>query len=224
MRTIVLSLGGSAIVPESINASFLNDFKTLITGFVSEGNRAIIVCGGGMTARKYQQGLKDIITPSPESLDWLGIYATRINALLIKEMFGSLAYGSIITDPTQKIITSLPIMIASGWKPGFSSDMDAVLLAEQFNASEVINISNIEYVYDKDPKKHPSAKKLETISWSEFRKIVGDSWIPGLNMPFDPIAAKKAHELKLKVIVLNMNLENLRSCINDDSFNGTTIS
>ena len=223
-KTVVLSLGGSAIVPDDINVPFLKGFKEMITDFIGKGNRVIIVCGGGRTARKYIEGITSISDAPHDDMDWLGIYATRINALLVKTMFDNLAYEEIIIDPSQKITTDKLIIIASGWKPGFSTDMDAVILAEQFNAEEVLNISNIDYVYDKDPKQHPDAEKLETISWQDFVKIVGDTWKPGLNMPFDPIASKKAMELKLKVKILNMDLDNISKCINDEKFKGTTIN
>ena len=77
------------------------------------------------------------------------------------------------------------------------------------------SISNL----DKDPKNNPDAKPLSHISWSEFRKMVGDEWIPGMNAPFDPIAAQKAEELGIKVVVLNgKNLDNLRIFKNNQNY------
>jgi hypothetical protein len=67
----------------------------------------------------------------------------------------------------------------------------------------MINLSNIDKVYTKDPKKFEDAMPIDNISWSDFRKIVGDKWDPGMNAPFDPIAAQKAEELGIKVAILN---------------------
>ena len=116
------------------------------------------------------------------------------------------------------------ILVAAGWKPGFSTDNDAVLLAERFNADTVVNLSNIEKVYTDDPRKNPDAKPIDSISWAEFRKMVGDDWTPGKNTPFDPIASKKAQDLNLTVIcAAGKNIENIRSILDGKQFEGTEI-
>ena len=115
-------------------------------------------------------------------------------------------------------------MVAAAWKPGWSTDYDAVLLCEDYNVRTVLNLSNVDQVYDKDPKKFPGAVPLEKISWEDFRKMVGEVWIPGMNSPFDPIASKKAHELGVKVVVLNgNNFENLQNYFDGKPYVGTTI-
>jgi uridylate kinase len=90
---------------------------------------------------------------------------------------------------------------------------------------KIINLSNIDYVYDKDPKKFPGAKKVEKFSWAEFRKLVGDKWNPGLNAPFDPIASKIAQESGMEVAIMNgRNLKNLKNYLEGKKFKGTTIN
>jgi uridylate kinase len=109
--------------------------------------------------------------------------------------------------------------------PGHSSDFDAILMAEESGALTVINLSNIDYAYDKDPNKYPDAKKIEKISWSEFRKLLPEKWEPGLSSPFDPIAAKHAQDLGLEVVIMNgSNLENLSNYLDGKNFLGTVIS
>lgn len=223
-KTIVVSLGGSIINPGEIDIEFLKKFKIFIKNYSSI--RFIIVCGGGIVARHYQKALRTINNDiADEQADWLGISATKINAQLIKEIFFDEAYHKIISDPTKIVDTDKRLIFACGWKPGFSTDYDAVLLGKQFDAHLLINMSNIDYVYDKDPKKFADAKKIENISWEDFRKIVGNEWSPGLNAPFDPIAAKEAQECKMKVVIINgKNLDNLQRTISGNSFSGTLIS
>ena len=92
------------------------------------------------------------------------------------------------------------------------------------DGTNVDNLSNIQQVYTDDPKKNPDAKPIENISWEEFRKIVGDEWTPGLNAPFDPIAAKKAQELGVKVVVMSGDdFENIENYFAGKQFVGTTI-
>ena len=115
-------------------------------------------------------------------------------------------------------------MAAAGWRPGFSTDYDAIILAKYMNIKQVINLSNIDFVYDKDPKKFPDAKKIEKISWKDFRKIVGDKWDPGMNAPFDPIASKIAQEENIEVAIMNgKDLTNLENYLNGKEFKGTVI-
>ena len=216
MRTVVLSLGGSLIVPDAIDIDFLKGFKKLINDFIVD-NRVIIVCGGGKVCRNYQNALGELSDVDNDAKDWVGIAASRLNAELVKQMFGSEAYEKTIIDPTQRIETDKKIIVAAGWKPGFSTDMDAVELAKQFDASEVLNISNADHVYNKDPNKFDDAKPYDKLSWKEFFEIVG------LNAPFDPIASKEAERTNIVVKILGKDINNLNSCIQGNKFDGTTI-
>jgi len=183
-----------------------------------------MICGGGKTSRNYQEALKLTSNPTKEDLDWMGIKGTILNANLVRIIFRDYSNPKIITNPTDKVEFNEKIIVASGWKPGFSTDYDAVMLAENFGVNKLINFTNIDYIYDKDPNKFEDAKPIKKISWSEFRKLLPDKWKPGLNTPFDPIAAKKAEELGLNVIVLNgKNLSNFENYLNGKEFVGTVI-
>jgi len=222
---IVISLGGSLIVPEEIDSSWLKSFKSLIEKQIKIGKKFILITGGGKTARKYQNAAKEITELTGDDLDWLGIHSTRLNAHLVRTIFREYAHPEIIKDPTKKINFKEKIIIAAGWKPGFSTDLDAVFLARNFKVKKIINLSNIDYVCDKDPKKYPDAKIIKSISWKEFRKIVGNRWDPGLNAPFDPIASKESEKLKLEVAIMNgKNLTNLEDYISGKKFIGTIIN
>ena len=227
MDTKVLSLGGSIIVPDDVDYVFLGKFRDAIESYLEKDGerRLIIVTGGGATARKYQDAAKkankDI---GNDELDWMGIRATHLNASLVKGIFGELAPDPIVTDMEGEIEFSGRILIAGGWKPGFSTDTDAVYLARRFNASKVINLSNIKKVYTDDPRKNPEAKPIDSISWKDFRKIVGDEWVPGKNTPFDPIASRLAEEAGIQVICAEgHSIENTIAILEGKPFEGTTI-
>lgn len=225
-KTVVISLGGSLIIPDKIDKDFLKKFKKLIADFVKKGNRAIIVTGGGGLARVYQEAAKDINPKTTaKDIDWVGIGATKINAELVRTIFGDLAYDRIIEDPTKKIKTTKKIIVGSGFVPGSSSDKIAVMLAKNFKADTVINLSNIKYVYDKDPAKHKDAKPQKELSWKEFVKIVGTKWIPGAHFPFDPVASALARKSKIDLIVMKGNdLPNLDKMLKGERFVGTKVS
>lgn len=223
-QIVVISLGGSLIVQENIDINFLKEFRKVILKYLQKDMKFIVICGGGRTARNYQNAAKEIANLNRDDLDWIGIHATRINAHLIRTIFRDYAHPKIIKNPTEKIKFKEKILVASGWKPGFSTDYDAVLLAKNFNAKKLVNLSNINYIYDKDPKKFPNAKIIKEIIWNDFRKIVGNKWDPGLNAPFDPIASKEAQKLKMEVAIMNgKNLENFEKYLNGDDFVGSII-
>lgn len=220
----VLSLGGSLIVPDEIDYKFIKKFKELIKKKAGTGNRFIIVCGGGGLNKKYNEAGGKVRKLSNNELDWIGIHATRYNAEFIRILFGNLAYDKIAANPHKKFKTNKPIIIGAGYKPGWSSDYDAVHLAKTYGAKKVANLSNIDYVYDKDPGKYKNAVPIKNINWRDFRKIVGDKWKPRMNKPFDPIASKEAEKLGLGVAILNgKNLDNLNNYLDGKKFIGTVI-
>lgn len=221
---IVLSLGGSIIVPEEIDTEFLKKFISLIKEYIDKGFCFVIITGGGKTCRMYNNSLEQIINPTNEELDWLGIFVTRLNAELIKLSFGDLAYENILLDPDVIPETDKPVIVGGGWKPGNSSDLAAVHSADKIGASKLVNLSNIDFVYDKDPKIFPDAKKILESSWKDFRAILPDTWSPGINVPFDPVAAREASEKGLEVVIMNgKNLENLRNYLDGKEFIGSVI-
>lgn len=226
-KTVIISLGGSLIVPEEIDWKFVKDFKKLIERQIKKGMRFIIITGGGKLARKYIEASTKIDGISNEDKDWIGIHATRMNAHFIRTIFRKHAHPRINKNPHDLedfYNIKEPILVAAGWRPGFSTDYDAVVLAKYLDIKTIINLSNIDYVYDKDPRKFSAAKKIEKISWKDFRKMVGDKWDPGMNAPFDPVASKLAQEENIEVAIMNgRNFKNLELYLDGKKAKGTII-
>jgi len=224
-KRVVVSVGGSLIVPDGIDTDFLSCLKTLILDKVQHGFSFVIIAGGGKTARRYQEAANAVTPLSRQDLDWIGIHSTRLNAQLLRNIFVGYAHPQIIENPTADIDADEPIIIAAGWQPGCSTDYDAVLVAKNIGAMHLVNLSNIDYVYDSDPRKNPKAKKIEKISWTEFRKLIPKDWDPGLSSPFDPIAAKEAEAINLEVAIINgTKLNEFSNYLEGKSFVGTIIS
>ncbi len=225
-KTFVISLGGSLIVTDKgINWKFLKRFRELILRQVKNKRKFFLVAGGGTTARDYIIAASKIIKVTRDDRDWLGIHSTRLNAHLLRTIFRNQAHPEIIKNPTVNMPAKEKIVVAGGWKPGWSTDYVATMIAQKYKITTVINLSNIDYVYDKDPRQHKDAKKIKEIKWQEFQKIVGSKWAPGLNAPFDPIATKKSAQFSLKVVIMNgKKLKNLENYLKEKKFIGTTIS
>lgn len=223
---VIISLGGSLIVPDEIDVPFLKAFRSFVVTEVQKGKRFVLIAGGGKTARKYQVAASAIIEIDSEDLDWLGIHATRLNAHLMRTLFRDIAHPVIITDPQEitEVAENTAVIVASGFRPGSSTDLRAIQIAKLVHATQVVNLSNIDYVYTADPKKNPDAKPIEKISWPEFRKLLPEKWDPGLSSPFDPVAAKEAEGSGIEVAIVNGNaLSELENYIEERAFKGTLV-
>ncbi len=225
----MISVGGSLIVPNGdVDTEFLKNLNNLIRNELAKNKNSqfFLVIGGGKLARRYRDAGRDVVGHelTVEDLDWIGIHATRLNAHLIRTIFRDIAHPYIIKnyDIIRKATES--VVVASGWKPGRSTDYDAVLLCEDYGVDTVLNISNVPQVYDKDPNKYKDAKPIDKISWTEFMKLIGDRWAPGLHAPFDPIAAKRAYKLGVKAVIMSgSDFKNIENYFAGHEFLGTTI-
>lgn len=224
---VVVSVGGSLIVPDAIDTDFLKRFRELILTKTREGLSFFIIAGGGKLARNYQDAARDVRGEDGlelEDADWLGIHSTRLNAQLLRTVFIEDAQARIVKHYDRRIRTREQIIIGAGWKPGRSTDYCAVTAAKWLGAKKMVNLSNIDHVFTADPRKDPTATPIENIGWSDFRKLIPEEWDPGLSSPFDPVAAKEAQSLGLEVAIINgAKLGEFDSYLKQEPFTGTII-
>ena len=227
-KPIVISVGGAFLVPnKGINTDFLINLNSLIRKYVARGFGFFLVAGGGRTARQYRDAGKAVNQHmSNHDLDWLGIHATRLNGHLLRTIFEDIAHPRMIENYHHRLENWVePIVIGAGWKPGWSTDYCAVYLAQDYQAAPVINLTNVDYIYDSDPKTNPHAKVMHKVTWKQMESIVGTTWIPGMNAPFDPIASQLAAEHNIDVIIANgADLTNLEHILDGKSYRGTLIT
>lgn len=227
-ETIVLSVGGSLIVPGSgdgtPDARFLKNLREFTHTMVDAGYRMVFIAGGGKTARLYQSSLHGLVDITPDDEDWIGIHATRLNGQLLKIALKHTTEEFVVTNPNEFPDTKKPVVIGAGYKPGASTDLRAVQIAEKVGAKKVINLSNIDYAYTDDPNENPDAKKIEEMSWDEFISLIPDTWSPGLSSPFDPIASREAKEAGIEVAIINgSKLEEVKKYLKGGEFIGSVI-
>jgi len=230
-KTFVLGLGGSVFAPnegrKGIDLNYLNKFERFIRKQVAKKRRFFIITGGGYVAREYRDAAAQAVGTKiiDEDLDWLGVHATRLNAHLFRTIFRDIAHPWILKhyDMVDKKATS-PVVVCSGWKPGWSTDYCAVLIANDYHMDTVISLTNVDYIYDKDPKKYKDAKPIKKMSWDEVVEVVGDKWEPGMNTPFDPAASRLAKKTGLKTILIDgRDFGNLERVLDGKSYKGTVI-
>ena len=225
METIIISLWGSLIIPDTIDVEFLKAFKALILSHVEKGKKFLIITGGGEINRRYNKVAKELGSPTEEDLDWIGIASLKLNAELLRVIFADVAHNKVVANLGVPFSFEKSIVIGSAYEPGKSTDWDAVLAAKHLKAKKIINLSNIDYVYDKDPKVNPDAKKIEKISWADYRAIIPAQWTSRLSSPFDPVASEVAQKEGIQVMIMNGKpIDNLTKCLNGEQFLGTIIS
>lgn len=209
-ETIILSVGGSLIVPDEIDADFLQKLKTLLLKEISNGRTFVIMTGGGKTSRRYGSAAEQFENVTQTDIDAIGITACQINGHLLKLVFKDVDI-QINPDPEM-------------YQPGSSSDRAAVRAALKHNAKKIVNLSNISHVYTADPKKDPNAQKIEEMSWAEFRDIIPKEFTPNLSSPFDPTAAKEADEAGIEVATMSGdNINELPKYLAGEKFIGSVI-
>ena len=150
-ETIIISLGGSLMAPNDIDLGFLKNFRHSLQKYLGP-KRFFILVGGGKVCRVYQNALLEFGAKSNDR-DWMGINVSRLNAEIVKQSFAGYAFDKIVTDPTKKIKTNKDIVIGAGYKPGWSTDYVSVLTAKNYGVKTIINLTNIDYVYDQKPKR-----------------------------------------------------------------------
>ncbi len=224
-KKYVIALGGSIAFPEKIKTRYLRKFHIFIQKEIKKKRKFVIVCGGGYITRKYQSSAAKITKISNEDKDWIGIHSTRLNAHFLRIVFKRES-EPIVMDKRFKLakFKKQPIIIASGWQPGWSTDYVAVQIAKDFNIKQVIILGKPDYVYTKDFEKSKKARPIKIISWKDYLKLIPKKWTPGLHAPVDPIAGRLAKKENIKVIVADgEKLDNLKKILNSQKFRGTTI-
>jgi len=221
MKPIVISLGGSRIVPDKVDYKFLKKFKKLIQKH--KNKKIVICCGGGSTARTYIQPLiKEKI--QRKKVDKVGIATTRLNAKLVTA-FLKISNPSIpITlQEVKTLLKKYNIVVCGGLKPGMTSDGTTAQIAQYLKAESLINLTNVKGLYTKDPKKFKKAKFIPKITYKDFQKFIDKlPNKPGQHFILDSLATKIVRKAKIKTIILG-NLRNLNKYLSNKKFTGTTI-
>lgn len=224
-RIVVLSLGGSLIIPNEVDLNFLQEFKKIILRN-SKKYKFIIVCGGGSIARKYISALRKAGL-NEEFQSFSGISATRMNARFMNYLFGinpELGIPST-TETLKKYIKKHGIIFCGAleYKPEQTSDSTAAELARHFRAV-FINLTNVTGLYNKNPLEHKDAKLILRISWREFCRMANkNKYEPGQHFVLDQTAAGIIMRARVPTYILGKDLKQLEAVLRDKNFRGSLI-
>lgn len=224
-KVIVLSLGGSLIVPDKVDVSYLKKFREVIRKN-SGKYKFIIICGGGSVARKYIYALREIgINETLQSM--AGISATRTNARFMSYFFNQNPWKGIPQkmEEIHKYLKRQDIVFCGAleYKPNQTSDSTSAQIAEHFK-TDFINLTNVSGLYDKNPKEHKDAKFIPEISWKDFDKLANKmKYKPGQHFVLDQTASRIIMKSEIRTYIIGKDAKQLDNLLNGKKFKGTKI-
>lgn len=224
-ETVVVSLGGSILVPGEDDATYLRALADRVNR-IAERVRLLLVAGGGRPARSYIETGR-ALGLDERTLDELGIVVTRLNARLLIHAIGPRAFPQVPESyaAAQEAVASHDVVVMGGQRPGLTTDGVAAELAEAVGARLLVNATSVEGVYERDPRDDPTARRYERLTYDDLRRITGEpTGRAGRTAVFDPYAVGVAARLGLRLVVVHgRDLDSLEGAIAGGGFTGTVV-
>ncbi len=202
----VLKLGGSLLYDDKgeVVIDLVKKYAEVVSQIVKAGHELVIVVGGGKPARKFITAAREL-GASEAQCDWLGIKLARNNAELFCAALGNLAYPKIVEtlDELEVAIGFGKVVLMGGLIPGQSTNAVAAVASEIIGAEVLFNATNVDGIYDKDPKE-PGAKKLDRVNIEKLKTILsGGGTRAGEYRLFDPVAIRVVERSKIRTVIFN---------------------
>ena len=222
---VVVRIGGS-VVASPVNTELINKYADIIRNVKQQGHEVVVVLGGGFLAREFI-GIAKNLGLDMVAQDEIAISCSRLFAQLFLKKLGNAGSSKVAVtlDEAAQSLGEGKIVVMGGLKPGITTDAVAALVAERVNADLLVKGTDQNGVYNKDPRKHPDAVKLDQVSLEDLEKVLEiNVHKAGIHQVIDPEAIKVLKRKRLKLVVVNgFEPENLSAAINGENV-GTVIS
>jgi uridylate kinase len=223
-KKVVISIGGSILVPGNDDASFIKELAALIVRLKDEV-QMVVVCGGGRIARYYTRTAGELGADTPRQ-DLLGIGVTRLNAGLLALALGDAAVPGIPESAAEAAAMSVPgrAVVMGGTVPGHTTDAVAAMVAREMGADRIVNATSVDAVYSADPRTDGDAVRFRELTIGQLKDLVYDDHGAGRSSVFDPLGVRIATEEMIDILIVNgRDLEDLGNAILGNGINGTLI-
>jgi len=201
-RSVLLKVSGKIVNPD--NPDMIYGYARVVRELVENGLRVAVVVGGGKYARKYVECAKSLGLSNGVA-DELGIEVSRVNALLLAYALGELCYRPVprSIEEVERAWCSGKVVVMGGLQPGQSTAGTAAVVAELLGIKRILYATDVDGVYDRDPKKYPEAKKLDIVKVSELTRLLNQRFEAGGYELLDPIAIRVVRRARIEVVVFN---------------------
>lgn len=223
---MVVSLGGSVIVPDEEDEVFLKRLSSMVSS-LCDRYQIYIVCGGGKIARYYIRVGRSLGLTEYD-LDELGIMSTRINAALVAFALGERAVGKVPSDiiEAHRLERKGKVVVMGGTVPGHTTDAVSAMLAREVKAARIINGTSVDAAYTADPRKDPKAERIPRMTHQQLYQLV-DVGVHGAGPSnvFDRLGAKIAWDNNIEIYIVNgRDLDEMSAAIQGKPIKGTVVS
>ncbi|MDR0778243.1 MAG: UMP kinase [Methanomassiliicoccaceae archaeon] len=225
MEKIVVSIGGSVLIPGEDDPSYIRKLADMLTD-ASKIVSLVIICGGGKISRYYVNTGRQL-GGSVDELDMMGIGATRLNAELLRIALGGAAYNGVpnTVDEAVSAFADGKIVVMGGTEPGHTTDAVAAMIAGKIGGIRIVNATAVDAVYSDDPKKDPNAKRFSNLTIKELSNIVYAEHDAGRSSVFDPLGVKLAMRDRIDILMVDgRDIDELKNAILGKKIKGTTVS
>ena len=225
MRKCVIKIGGSLVTPAGPDTGYIREVSSVLNGL----NRSLIlgiVVGAGAIGGKYVDAAREL-KMNEYRLDEVAIGVTRINARLLSNMLPKAAHAvpETICEAADLIEDGRRAIVMGGTFPGHTTNAVAALLAENLGA-KLVNCTNVDGVYDKDPNKHKDAKKHKRLSFAQLVRLAAenDTRAARGHFVFDVLASKIVQRSKIETHIVNgKDVDEITKAAQGKRHNGTVI-
>ena len=225
---VVLSVGGSLLRSGDVvqDQAYI---ERLAEGLLKAARAGplVVTTGGGRPAREYidlgrRLGLTEV------ELDELGIELTRVHARLLAARLGppTPSHPPASIREAVAALVHANLVVLGGTEPGHTTDGVAALVAARVRAARVVNATDVDGVYDTDPRQTAGAKRHPSLTWEEFRALLlrDAPGAAGQNFPFDRLGADTLARAGIPLRVVDgHDLANVFRAIAGGPFDGTSV-
>lgn len=201
---VVLRIGGS-VVASPVNTELMSKYAEIVRALKEQGHEVAVVVGGGSLAREFIAIAKKLGL-NEQAQDEVAISVSRLFAQLFLKKLGEMSCRKVALtlDDAAECLGEGKIMFMGGLKPGITTDAVAALVAERVKADLLVKGTDQDGVYDKDPRKHADAVKLDRLSFDDLPRIFEENTHKaGMHQIIDPEAVKVLKRERVKLIVVN---------------------
>jgi uridylate kinase len=201
---VVIKIGGS-VIASPLNPELIIQYCRVLRSLKGEGYQIVVVVGGGRAAREFIS-IAEKLGLSDNDKDEIAISVSRLNAGLIARALKEDGSSEIPLTPEQvnEVLATGKIVVLGGLRPGITTDTVAAIILKSINSKVLLKATDQDGIYDADPRKFPTAKKLDRLSYSDLRKIVSrEGHRPGMHGILDPKSIEILELENAKVVVIN---------------------